>query len=651
MSRRVLLPTVPIALALSTGVALAVLPVATAHAADTNCPSAEGAYAGGTGTIGDPFLVSTPGQLQRLRDRSADWSKAVRLTADIDMSSGGTDCIWRTTLGNPNIANWTGTFDGDGHVVSGLDIEVTGNFVGFFGYLSNNAVVRDFGFTGDVRATASGVDFVQVGAGALAGWTLTSQIVRSFTTGDVTVNISAAADINSGSATANPIVGGLVGTSQGTVTDSYATGDVIITASAAAMNTGMAVVNTAVGGLLGTAQAGSSIVTDSYSTGSVTTAPSAVGGIGRVVAERIGGSIGEFGTQYASATGVVWDTTASGQATGIGLGTSAGVTGQTSSQMTTYSTFTNLNWDIFDGYSANQDWNLCPALNDGRPVLSRFATSATCYPPPLVPAFSGAQSTPDGFTVAVTNYSASWTWTPTVSAGSATVGTPSGSVLPITVTGLQPGGSATVSLTTARSGYLNGTSSVTGQALPPPPPVPSSEPLDVAAVPGDASALVSWSAPASSGSFPVTYYLATSSPGGRTCLTSSLSCTVAGLTNGTAYTFRVQALTGAGWSPSSDPSEAVTPVAVPRLTVTITGAREGKRISVSGSTTGMGMGAILHPWVRLAGQSTYSQGSAEVLVSMDGTFAWSRRAGREASVYMQTPDGSVRSNTVVITGR
>ncbi|MFO1539738.1 MAG: GLUG motif-containing protein, partial [Chloroflexota bacterium] len=312
MIRRILLPSVPIALALSTGLALAVLPVGTAHAADTNCPSAEGSYAGGTGTIGDPFLVSTPGPLQRLRDQSADWSKAVRLTADIDMGSGGTDCIWRTTLGNPSIANWTGTFEGDGHVVSGLDIEVTGRFAGFFAYLGNNAVVRDFGFTGDVRATATGLSTVQVGAGALAGWTLSSQIERSFTTGDVTVNISAAAAVFTGSATANPIVGGLVGTSQGTVTNSYATGNVNVTASAAAMNPGTAVVNTAVGGLLGSAQASSSIVTYSYSTGSITTSPSAVGGTGQTITERIGGSIGEFSTQYASATGVVWDTTASG---------------------------------------------------------------------------------------------------------------------------------------------------------------------------------------------------------------------------------------------------------------------------------------------------------------------------------------------------
>ena len=568
MIRRAPLVIAPLALALVTAGALTVLPTSIAHAADTNCPSAEASYAGGTGTSGDPFLVSTPGQLQRLRDQSADWSKAIRLTADIDMSSGGTDCTWGSTLGNPNIANWTGTFDGDGHIVSGLDIEVTGNFVGFFGYLGNGAVVRDFGFTGDVRATASGVGTVQVGAGALAGWTLSSQILRSYTTGDVTVNVSASADMNMGSATANPIVGGLVGNSQGTVANSYATGAVIVTASAGAMNMGTAVVISQVGGLLGSAQAGSSIVTNSYSTGTVTTSPSAAGGSGQSISERIGGSIGDFSTQYASATGVVWDTTASGRVTGLGLGTSAGVTGQTSSQMATYSTFTNLNWNIADGYGANSTWSLCPALNDGKPVLSRFATDATCYPPPP----------------------------------------------------------------------------------PPPPPVPSSEPLSVVATAGDRSAEVAWSAPASSGSFPVSHYQVTSTPSGRTCLVAApaLTCEVVGLVNGTAYTFRVEALTGAGWSMSSQPSNAIVPRASAGPSIVITGSRDGKRIEVNGSTTGFGMGAILNPWVRLAGQSAYAQGSAQVLVSMDGTFSWIRTTGKKASVYMQTPDESVRSNTVTI---
>ena len=569
--RRVLASSGLVGLVLPAGVALAVLPTATAQAADANCPSADVAYAGGTGTVGDPFLVSTPGQLQRLRDRSADWNKVIRLASDIDMSSGGTDCTWGSTLGNPNIATWTGTFDGNGHVVSGLDIDVTGNYVGFFAYLGNNAVVRDLGFTGDVRATASGMDFVQIGAGGLAGWTLSSQILRSFTTGDVTVILSASASVMTGDASANPIVGGLVGTSQGTVADSYATGDLSVTASANATSSGMAVVNSAVGGLLGSAAAGSSIVTDSYSTGSVTTSASATGGGSQSIVESIGGSVGQFSTQYATATGVVWETTSSGRATGLGSGTSVGVTGKTATEMTVSSTFTALNWDIFDGYSANDTWSLCPALNNGRPVLSRFATNATCYPPPP----------------------------------------------------------------------------------PPPPPVPSSGPLDVVAMAGDASALVSWAPPESSGSFPITHYQVTSSPGDRMCLVAAptLRCGIDGLANGTAYTFTVRALTGAGWSTASDPSNAVIPRPSPAQSILITGTRTGRLAVVSGSTTGFGMGAMLTPWIRLSMDGGFTPGKVEVLVSTESTFAWERRVrpGRPLSVYFA--GGGVRSNTLVLTFR
>ena len=218
-----------------------------------------------------------------------------------------------------------------------------------------------------------------------------------------------------------------------------------------------------------------------------------------------------------------------------------------------------------------------------------------------------------------------------------------------------PSGSGTVNVAISLNGGNTASAGPFTYIVPPSPapPTPASAPRDVAAVAGDASASVSWSAPASSGSFAVSNYLVTSSPGGRTCLvaTSALVCDVTGLANGTAYTFTVKALTGAGWSVASDPSNAVTPVAPVRSSITITGSRDGKRIEVTGSSSGLGMGAILKPWVRLAGQSAYSQGSAEVLVSADGTFEWGRRTGKMMSVYMQTPDGSARSNTVTIRGR
>ena len=192
-----------------------------------------------------------------------------------------------------------------------------------------------------------------------------------------------------------------------------------------------------------------------------------------------------------------------------------------------------------------------------------------------------------------------------------------------------------------------------GSDVPPPPAIPAAAPTDVVATPGDAAASVSWSAPVSSGTYPVSHYLATSSPGGRTCLVvaSARTCEVTGLANGTAYTFMVKALTGAGWSADSSPSNVVVPRASAKPSIVITGAREGQLVVVTGSATGMGMGGMLKPWLRVVGQTSFTQGAATILVSMDGTFEWSRKTGKRVSVYVAIPDGSMRSNTITIAGR
>ena len=86
-------------------------------------------------------------------------------------------------------------------------------------------------------------------------------------------------------------------------------------------------------------------------------------------------------------------------------------------------------------------------------------------------------------------------------------------------------------------------------------------PALVSVSPGDSSVDLAWSAPSSDGGAAITSYTATASPGGATCTTSSTSCTITGLANGTSYTFTVKATNSAGTSAASSASAAVTPTA------------------------------------------------------------------------------------------
>ncbi len=96
-----------------------------------------------------------------------------------------------------------------------------------------------------------------------------------------------------------------------------------------------------------------------------------------------------------------------------------------------------------------------------------------------------------------------------------------------------------------------------------------SAPTGVSAVTGDGQVTVAWTAPASTGGSPITGYTVIASPDGQTCQTTdALTCTVQGLTNGTAYTFTVTATNAIGESPASDASAPVIP-ATPATPTTV----------------------------------------------------------------------------------
>jgi hypothetical protein len=107
-------------------------------------------------------------------------------------------------------------------------------------------------------------------------------------------------------------------------------------------------------------------------------------------------------------------------------------------------------------------------------------------------------------------------------------------------------------------------------------------PTGISAIAGNASATVSWLAPASDGGSPILKYnvvaFAAGAPAGISLQIAppALNAVVSGLTNGTVYTFVVHAINAIGDSGASAASNGVTPVAAntsgnANLSVTITG--------------------------------------------------------------------------------
>ena len=292
---------------------------------------------GGDGTAGNAYQIADVYGLQAV-------GRALSLNYKLmnDISAGAT-ATWNGGAGFIAIGNgqtsataFTGSFDGQGHVIDGLTINRGGtDDIGLFG--SNAGRIINVGVANGRIAGRNNV-------GALAGNNLEGGIIeRSFGASPV-----------SGSTN----IGGLVGTNTGTISQSYSTSSVSGSSR--------------IGGLVGynrhTATADGRIL-DSYAQGSVT-GSSIVGGFygysdsqlaiatsystGKVTANSLfGGFGGQLAATGAASTSSYWNTETSAQANSASGSGDTGATGLTSAAMQAAlpSNFSTATWGLVAGKS------------------------------------------------------------------------------------------------------------------------------------------------------------------------------------------------------------------------------------------------------------------------------------------------------------
>ena len=152
------------------------------------------------------------------------------------------------------------------------------------------------------------------------------------------------------------------------------------------------------------------------------------------------------------------------------------------------------------------------------------------------------------------------------------------------VTGLTNGTPYTFTVTATNAAGTGGPSIASNTVTPSAPPGVPGAPTAVVATPGNASATVSFTPPASNGGSPITGYAVTSSPAGgvdANAGTTATTHTIGGLANGTAYTFSVTATNAIGTGPPSAASNSVTPSAPPVRTFSAASATGSGTITAS----------------------------------------------------------------------
>lgn len=256
----------------------------------------------GSGTEDDPFLISSAAELAGLAqnvnsgENGRSW-EYFKLTSDIIINDNGEQLnnsivgknAW-IPIGNLN-NSFSGTFDGDGHTVSGIYINNNNDYQGLFGYIYDGTVKN----LGVEKSYINGGKYV----GGVVGYAYYSDITVCYNTGNISGSsyiggivgyaYNSNTDIiecySTGNINGTSYIGGISGDS-GTIVNSYNTGNISGTMYIGGINGYYGTVTnsynvadisgtSSVGGISG----GYGTLTNCYNIGSITGTSSSGGGI------------------------------------------------------------------------------------------------------------------------------------------------------------------------------------------------------------------------------------------------------------------------------------------------------------------------------------------------------------------------------------
>ncbi|MBU6279860.1 MAG: fibronectin type III domain-containing protein [Actinomycetales bacterium] len=233
-------------------------------------------------------------------------------------------------------------------------------------------------------------------------------------------------------------------------------------------------------------------------------------------------------------------------------------------------------------------------------IATNTAGTSTASTPRVAVTATGAPGAPTSVTATSGNAQSTVTWTAPASNGgsaitgytarawtAATAGTQLGSctatTTTCTITGLTNG--TAVYIDVIATNAIGSSTASTPRVTVTPGGTPGA-PTSVAATSGNAQAVITWTAPTSNGGSAITGYTArawTAATAGTqlgSCTATTTTCTITGLTNGTAVYIDVVAANALGTSAASTPRVAVTPGGVPGAPTSVTAVAGKSRVTV-----------------------------------------------------------------------